>query len=193
MDETGSKEARGPADADEAYWGLCPICRHNDGYLNLLYDHWFVCDEHRVKWCVGADLFSSWRDESPDVWADNWDRLKGYAEVEPELPERPAKTEGKCMEDRGPDIREMTRNLVLALKLDIWPSRATCADFGIQSEAHLGALQFAVLQDGVTEEQLDAALGKGAEIQKLISPKNPYRHAVFRTSWDDMPTEPDDL
>ena len=96
------------------------------------------------------------------------------------------------MKTKQPEVRRMARDLYTALVLDVWPSPGTCMDFGIASEAHLGALQYAVMQDGVTQEQLDAALGKGAEIQKLISPENPYRDVTFRTAYDDMPEEPEE-
>src|SRR4051812_34717513 len=89
-------------------------------------------------------------------------------------------------------IRPLTRALYEALLLDVWPSPATCMDFGITSEAHLGALQWAVKEDGVTMEQLDAALGKGPALQALISPTNPYRNVAFRTAWDDMNVEPEE-
>ena len=96
------------------------------------------------------------------------------------------------METKQREVREMARKLYMALILDVWPSPSTCMDFGIASQAHLGALQFAVREDDVTEEQLDAALGKGAEIQKLISPENPYRGVVFHTVWDDLPKRPEE-
>ena len=83
-------------------------------------------------------------------------------------------------------VREMTKNLVLALELDMWPSPAACVDFGIKTDLHLGALQFAVRQDGVSAERLDAALGSGPEIQKLISDQNPYRFVTFETPWDHL-------
>lgn len=89
-------------------------------------------------------------------------------------------------------IRDLTRQLIEALRSDQWPSPAVCIDFGIRSSAHLGALQYAVLSDGATAERLDAALGKGGELQKLIGPKNPYRGVTFHTDWDDMPEEPED-
>jgi hypothetical protein len=71
-------------------------------------------------------------------------------------------------------IREMTRELHDALGRDEWPSPAACIDFGIASEAHYGALQHAVLDEGVSPKQLDAALGKGDALQALVSPRNPY-------------------
>ena len=90
-------------------------------------------------------------------------------------------------------IRPLTHDLYNALLLDVWPTRAACIDFGILSEAHYGALQFAVNQEEVTVEQLHAALGKGAALQALISPRNPYRDVTFRTAWDDLNPEPEEL
>ena len=83
-------------------------------------------------------------------------------------------------------IRPVTRAVYEALRRDEWPSPAGCIDFGIRSEAHLGALQYAVINDGVSVEQLDEALGNGPALQALISPKNPYRNVTIRTDWDIM-------
>ncbi len=95
---------------------------------------------------------------------------------------------------KGKDItRELTRELHEALRRDEWPSRAACVDFGIRSPEHLGALRYAVIADGVTAEQLVAALGNGPALQALISPRNPYRFATFRTDWDDLPEEPEEF
>ena len=91
-----------------------------------------------------------------------------------------------------PVIRPLTEGLIEALILDTWPSAATRMDFGIESTEHLGALQYAYREDGITPEQFDAALGKGAELQKLISETNPYRFAKFHTVWDHLPT-PEEL
>src|SRR5262245_42500917 len=43
------------------YFGVCPVCRTSDGYLNVGRDHWFVCHEHGQRWCAGSNLFSSWK------------------------------------------------------------------------------------------------------------------------------------
>jgi hypothetical protein len=48
----------------EGYFGLCPTCKKTDGYVNVGRSHWFICEEHRVRWCIGANVFSSWRDET---------------------------------------------------------------------------------------------------------------------------------
>jgi hypothetical protein len=65
-------------------------------------------------------------------------------------------------------------------------------DFGIRTPAHLGALRYALVSDGVTAAEFDAALGKCEEIQKLISGHNPYRYVSFRTDWDELTNEPDE-
>jgi len=48
----------------EGYWGLCPICKKTDGYINIGREHWFLCDKHRTCWHIGSNLFSSWRAET---------------------------------------------------------------------------------------------------------------------------------
>lgn len=63
--------------------GGCPTCKKHNGYLNLRGAHWFVCDEHKVKWCVGFNLFSSWRRETEEDWRKNWATLRQYTEVMP--------------------------------------------------------------------------------------------------------------
>jgi hypothetical protein len=48
----------------ENYFGTCPHCHRSNGFINIGRSHWFFCDEHKVKWCVGSNLFSSWRSET---------------------------------------------------------------------------------------------------------------------------------
>ena len=67
------------------YWGVCPHCRRTDGFLNVQRAHWFVCHEHRLRWCAGANLFSCWRSESGVDWERNWERIGDYRVIE--LPE----------------------------------------------------------------------------------------------------------
>lgn len=65
------------------YWGGCPKCGKNDGYLNAGREHWFICHRHRVKWLVGTNLFSSWQEEDESTWRRNGQVLAGYREVRP--------------------------------------------------------------------------------------------------------------
>jgi hypothetical protein len=71
----------------DEYFGGCPECGKTDGYLNTGSAHWFVCDAHRVRWCIGSNLFSSWRDETEDEQRRAWERVDDYAEVKPVYPD----------------------------------------------------------------------------------------------------------
>src|SRR5262249_39273894 len=69
---------------DEAipYFGGCPRCRKNDGCVNIGRDHWFFCEEHKTKWCVGSILWPV-PNEVQDEWRDAAALLEGYTKVEP--------------------------------------------------------------------------------------------------------------
>jgi hypothetical protein len=54
-----------------AYFGDCPKCGKNDGYLNVNRNHYFLCKEHKTCWGVGSNLFSSWKDEDESIWEEN--------------------------------------------------------------------------------------------------------------------------
>ena len=75
-----------PKPEDIDYFGGCPRCWRNNGYLNVGPQHWFVCHEHRVKWLAGENLFSTWRDESNIDWQGNAARIARYREVAPVRP-----------------------------------------------------------------------------------------------------------
>lgn len=83
-------------------------------------------------------------------------------------------------------VRKVAQDMFDAAVLDIWPSPAAICDFGIDSTEHLGALQHAIKHDGVTEQQLDEALGNGPKLTALIREDNPYYGVQFHTSWDDL-------
>jgi hypothetical protein len=65
------------------YWGGCPQCGQHDGCFSVERDHWYVCHAHRVKWCIGSNLFSVWRVLSADDFARNAAMLAGFRCVEP--------------------------------------------------------------------------------------------------------------
>jgi hypothetical protein len=64
------------------YFGGCPLCGRTDGYINMA-AHWFVCDNHRTRWFIGTNLFSSWKNETEADWERGRQKLESYAEVEP--------------------------------------------------------------------------------------------------------------
>jgi hypothetical protein len=67
------------------YFGGCPQCGRSDGYTNVGKSHWFFCREHKAKWCIGSNLFSSWQDETEEEQRRAYVRigLGDFTEVEP--------------------------------------------------------------------------------------------------------------
>jgi hypothetical protein len=74
----------------DEYFGGCPRCGKNDGYLNVGRWHWFYCAEHKTKWCAGSNLFSSWQNEAEEDQERVYNKvgLGEFAEVEPIYPEK---------------------------------------------------------------------------------------------------------
>jgi len=69
------KVAPGTCDEDDGYFGVCPFCHKNDGHINVGRSHWFLFHQHKVKWCVGANLLSSWRGQTQDEQRAIYNRL----------------------------------------------------------------------------------------------------------------------
>lgn len=83
------EECSDAADSGVHDFGACPVCQTSYGYLNIHRDHWFFCDEHKVRWLVGSNLFSSWEHESEAKWKRNERRLQQYTVVKPWYPNTP--------------------------------------------------------------------------------------------------------
>jgi hypothetical protein len=66
------------------YFGGCPHCLHSDGFLNVGREHWCVCHGHKMKWCVGENLWTVL--ETEDELRTNAYRLANYMECEPVMP-----------------------------------------------------------------------------------------------------------
>ena len=75
--------------AIEGYFGLCPTCKKTDGYVNVGRSHWFICEEHRVRWCIGANVFSSWHYETESEQRSHCEKIgfDTFTEVKPFYPE----------------------------------------------------------------------------------------------------------
>ena len=70
---------------EDGHFGKCPDCKSYSGLCaNIGSAHWFYCDEHRVKWHVGDNLFSAWRHQTEEDWRFNFEKLADYREVDPE-------------------------------------------------------------------------------------------------------------
>jgi hypothetical protein len=39
-------------------------------------------DKCRIKWLIGANLFSSWRYQNVDIWMANEKKLRKYREID---------------------------------------------------------------------------------------------------------------
>lgn len=77
------------AKGDDGYFGLCPVCKETDGYLSVGRNHWFVCEKHRVRWWIGENVFSSWRDETESEQQRHCEEIgfDTFTDVEPFYPE----------------------------------------------------------------------------------------------------------
>jgi hypothetical protein len=76
-------DANSEANANSSYFGACPVCGESGTVLNIGREHWFVCHDHKIKWHVGSNLFSAWKEENQETWDKNAETLSGYREVEP--------------------------------------------------------------------------------------------------------------
>ena len=73
----------------EEYFGGCPKCGQTGGYRNVGRNHWGACDTHKTCWPIGENLFSSWHDETEEVWERNARELEVYEVVKPIFPPDP--------------------------------------------------------------------------------------------------------
>ena len=69
-------------------WGVCPECWKEGTissgvWLNVYKDHFCYCEKHLVWWCIGANLFGSWRGEMREKWDKNKALIEQGKEVEP--------------------------------------------------------------------------------------------------------------
>jgi hypothetical protein len=62
-------------DGTPSYWGVCPVCHQTDGCINIGKAHWYFCKEHKTRWCVGANLFSTWRTQTEEEQRAIYDGL----------------------------------------------------------------------------------------------------------------------
>jgi hypothetical protein len=79
---------REPMITTDEYFGGCPTCGKNDGYRNVGRSHWFFCLEHRVVWCAGSNLFSSWHGETEAEQREKHKLIEDFEQVEPIYPSR---------------------------------------------------------------------------------------------------------
>lgn len=81
-----NRQREEPIPGDPRYFGGCPECGKNNGYLNIWKEHWFYCRRHSTKWCHGVNLFGSHLTETADDWMENLEFLSGFKEVKAVYP-----------------------------------------------------------------------------------------------------------
>jgi len=80
--DTTSEKMRGNFYLGECF---CDVrCRygHKVRLFNIGRCHYVACDSCRTYIFVGANLMSSWRHESEDIWRKNFESKKGYGFIE---------------------------------------------------------------------------------------------------------------
>jgi hypothetical protein len=109
--------------SQDQYFGSCPLCGKNNGYLNIGRSHFFRCDEHETKWCIGSNLFSSWHDETEDVWQQNSILLSSYREVQPVYPIDDLLNHDLSGESMSPGARDLSSHYPHAISPSLPPHR----------------------------------------------------------------------
>ena len=69
--------------AKETCFGLCPECHAEPKFRNVGRTHVAHCEKCRLKWIIGANLFSSWRGETETDGQANAAFLADFSLVEP--------------------------------------------------------------------------------------------------------------
>ncbi|TWT44470.1 hypothetical protein RAS1_08850 [Phycisphaerae bacterium RAS1] len=79
------------------HYGCCPICGYSEGPFNVLKENWFVCTEHRLRWCAGINVF----DHLEGEW-EAWEIIDRFLSKYREIPAMDAEI---AEEEAGADER----------------------------------------------------------------------------------------
>jgi hypothetical protein len=78
-----------------------------------------VCHDHKVKWCIGENLFSTWRHLSEEEHLRNAEMLAGYREAGP-LVTQAMKEARKSPPPLTVEEQEFDRMLGMLSDTDFW-------------------------------------------------------------------------
>lgn len=62
-------------------FGLCPECGGGPIIATIYRYHFAYCNEDRLVWAVGSNLFSHWREETVKEWQEAYDEIKHFEAV----------------------------------------------------------------------------------------------------------------
>lgn len=80
--DSASEKMRGNFYLGECFADVRCIFGHEVRLFNIGRCHYVACDNCRTYIFVGANLMSSWRQESEDIWRKNSESKKGYRFIE---------------------------------------------------------------------------------------------------------------
>ena len=73
--------ARKYFDPGECFCEVKCLRGHPVRLFNIHRAHVVACDTCKVYVVVGSNLMSTWRQETEDIWQDNWESIQGYQEL----------------------------------------------------------------------------------------------------------------
>lgn len=67
------------------YFGHCMVPEHDNYCCNVKFkgdsvgkNHFMYCEECKICWYIGRNLFSSWQDETEEDWKENYEMIKDF-------------------------------------------------------------------------------------------------------------------
>lgn len=87
--DDAARAAEWKGHAESGHLGMCPICRHTDGFVTVRDEFWMVCHEHRKRWLLGRNILPKSRLENEETWTRNKKRIADYEVAKPIYPEEP--------------------------------------------------------------------------------------------------------
>lgn len=78
-------EARQPSSHDLPlhYFGCCPRCHQEGRMIHVGRVEWCICEEHKIAWWIGSNLFSGWRDLTEEEHEANRALIERCEIIEP--------------------------------------------------------------------------------------------------------------